>query len=256
MDSEVYSVINKSWKSTCKILFGQEIGELKDFENYLKGAAVGQEVISTFSGTALWVASEQYSKNSKFFDYTAEHDALDKISYKPFDINRIKDIDSLVETIKERFVYSGNKTLGNSKYIEHSDAVVESTGVLNSSIVEKSKYVAYGYLAREVENYFGSMSSGQSSHIIRCFYNNTLKRCFECCTTIGTSDSYFCYNLLQCTDCIFSFNLRGKRYRIGNVELEKSQYLKLKSKLLAELLDELENKKKLDYSIIDLMNNA
>ncbi|MDO8553825.1 MAG: hypothetical protein Q7S22_03390 [Candidatus Micrarchaeota archaeon] len=256
MNPTAYDILTVQWRSTCRILFGQELGELKEFEYYLKPAAIGQTVISSISGKPAWVASDHYSKKAKFFDYENELSEFVKISSKPLDINQIKDTDSLVQSLKERFVYSGNKVLGNSKYIEHSDAVVDSTGVLNSSIVEKSKYVAYGYLAREVENYFGSMSSGQSSHIVRCFYNNTLKRCFECCTTIGTSDSYFCYNLLQCTDCLFSFNLRGKRYHVANVELEKSQYLKLKTKLLVEISDELKKKKKLDYSIMDLMNNA
>lgn len=256
MNSDLYLLLNRSWKATTKILFGQELGELKEFENYLKGAAIGQSVDSSFSKKPIWVASDQYSKKAKFFDYADELSQFNKLTLEPLNINEIKDIESIIDAIQEKFMYAGNKVLGNSKYIQHSDAIMDSTGVLNSSIVEKSKYVAYGYLVRECENYFGSISSGQSAYLIRCFYNNTLRRCFECSTSIGSSDCYFSYNLLQCSDCIFTFNVRAKRYLVGNIQLGKDQYLELKLKLLKELADELKKKKRLDYSIIDLMNGA
>ncbi len=256
MAPTTYELINSSWKSTCKILFGQELGELKEFEDYMKPAAPGQFVTSSVSGKQIWVASDQYSKKSKFFDYGSELEQFNKISSKPVDINKIKDLDSLIESLSEKFVYSGNKVLGNSKFIENSDAIIDSTGVFNSSIVERGKYVAYGYLARENENSFASMSSGQSKYILRCCYNNSLTRCFEVCTTVMASDCYLCYNMLNCTDCLFTFNVRSKRYMVGNVQLDRDKYYAIKTKLMAELAEELKTTKKLDYSIIDLMNKA
>ncbi len=256
MVHEAYELMNKAWKSTTKILFGEEIGELKDFHGYLKGALIGQTVTSFFSGKPVLVVSDNYSKGSRFFDYIEEHEKFDEIASKPFDIDKIKDIDSIVETLKERFMYGGNKILGNSKYIEKSDAIIDSTSVLNSSKIVEGKYIAYSYLLQKSEYTFGSTSSGESSHIVRCFYNNTLRRCFECSTSVGSSDCYFVYNLLHCSDCMFSFNLRAKRYMIGNVQLDSSSYLKLKSKIISEISDDLKRKKKLDFSIIDIMNNA
>ena len=256
MSSQTYDMLNKAWTSTTKILFGQEIGELKEFEDYLKPAAIGQQVASSFSGKKLWAALCNYPKNAKFFDYSEEHNTFDKLASQPFNINRIKDLDSIVETLHERFVYSGNKVLGNSKYIENSDAIVDSTAIFNSSKVISSKYVAYSSFLQKNEYTFGSMSSGESSHILRCFYNNNLRRCFEVSTCVGVSDSYFSYNLLQCSDCLFSFNIRAKRYMIGNIQLESKEYTSLKTKLVSEIVDSLRRKKQLDFSIINIMNNA
>ena len=36
MSSETYDVLNNAWKKTCNLLLGEEIGELKDYEPYLK----------------------------------------------------------------------------------------------------------------------------------------------------------------------------------------------------------------------------
>ncbi len=253
MNSATYESLNKSWNSTTKILFGQEMGELAEYEPYLNGAAIGQTVVSSFSGKKLWVASEQYQKEAKFFDYGEEQDVTSKSASQPFDINKIKDMDSIVETLKERFVYSGNKALGNSRNVEHSDAIVDSTDILNSSFIVRSKNVAYSYLMRENEDTFGSTSSGQSTHIVRCFYNNKLRRCFECCTCIGSSDCYFSYNLMNCTDCLFTFNLRTKRHLIGNVQLGKDEYVQLKAKLVGEMAEQIKKEKRLGFSIIDFM---
>ena len=255
MTDAVYDSINKAWKGTTAVLFGSDIGELNEFEPYLRGAAIGQTVESCFSKKKLWVVSEQYDRNARFFDYNHEQAGLAQISARPFDMNAIKDIDSLVGTLKERFVYSGNKTLGNSRNVEHSDAVVDGNCILNSSIIVRSEYVAYSYLLRENRHTFGSTSSGQSSHIVRCFYNNSLNRCFECSTSVGCSDCQFSYNIMNCTDCMFTFNLRAKRYMVGNVQLGKEEYLELKAKLVGEIADELKKKKRLDYSIIDILNS-
>ncbi|MBU0532343.1 hypothetical protein KKB44_02510 [Candidatus Micrarchaeota archaeon] len=250
---ETYEVLNKAWKTTGKLVFGEEIGELNEYEKYLKEGLVGKSVTSCFSGEKVRVVSEQYNENAKFFDYEKEGIRFAELS-TPFDINKIKDIDSLLGEIKERLIYSGNKVLGNSKNVADSDAVVDSNNILSSSIMMRSKYVAYAILMQDSEYVFGSTSSGQSSHIIRCFNNNSLRRCFECCTCVKSADCYFSYNLMNCGDCMFSFNLRAKQHSIANVQLEKEKYLELKKKLIGEIASGLKQKKRFEFSIIDVMN--
>lgn len=252
MNPQVCEPLNKAWKSTTKIIFGEEMSELSDYVPYLQGGAIGQTVISSFSGKEVWVGSGQYEKDAKFFDYEKEQALLSSVS-EPFGINSIKDMDSIVETLKERFIYSGNKVMGNSQNVVHSDAIIDSTNVLNSSYITQSKNVAYSYLMRENECTFGSTSSGQSAYIVRCFYNNKLRRCFECRLCVGSSDCYFSYNLMSCTDCMFSFNLRTKRHLIGNVELGKEQYSQLKAKLVGEMAGQLKKEKRFGFSIVDFM---
>ena len=106
-ESAVYPVLNKAWKTTTKILFGEELGELKDYDGYLKEAAVGKEVQSSFSKSKLWITSPHYCNKAKFFDYTREQDKIK--DSKPLDVNSIKDIDSLMGAVEEKLVYSGNQ---------------------------------------------------------------------------------------------------------------------------------------------------
>ena len=156
--------------------------------------------------------------------------------------------------MKEKIIYSGNKVLGNSNDVYDSDDVVDGAFVYDSTYIRNGKFVYCCYLMNEPEFCFGSSSSGQSQYIMRCFYNNTLKRCFECCTSVGSSDLYFCYNLIGCYDCLFTFNVRNKTNMIANVQLNKEQYAELKNKLVGEIAEELKTKKRFRYSIIDILN--
>ncbi|MFA6530669.1 MAG: hypothetical protein WCT31_02975 [Candidatus Micrarchaeia archaeon] len=247
--------INGAFKTTSKLLFGQEIGELADFDAYLREGLVGKQGKSIYSNSPIMLTSEQYCKSARFFDYNKEASEYQaREMSKPLDVNNIKDINSLMEAVGERLVYSGNKVLGNSDSVFNSDNVSDGYQVHDSSLIIKGKFVYASYLMNEPEYVFGCSSSGESSYLMRCFYNNTLKRCFECSLTVGSSDCYFTYNLTGAQDCMFSFNLRNVRNRIGNVQLPKEQYASLKKKLLSEMADELKRKKCMDLCIIDILN--
>ena len=248
--------IESAFESTCKILFGMPVGTLNEFDPYLREATVGKEVKSSISGKLLKVLSSNYPDNARFFDYNAEFGKLASLSKlsKPLNISQLKDIDSLFSAVEEKIIYSGNKVLGNSNDVYDSDDVVDGSFVHHSTYIRNGKFVYCCYLMNEPEYCFGSASSGQSQYIMRCFYNNTLKRCFECCTSVGSSDLYFCYNLIGCHDCLFTFSVRNKTNMIANVQLSKEQYAELKNKLVGEIAEELRSKKKLGYSIIDLLN--
>jgi len=249
MAFEAYPELNKAWKTTCRMIFKDEVGELEEFEDYLKEAVIGKEVTSV-SGKPLWVLSEQYCNSAKFIEF-----GKDKMpSAKPLNVNSIKDIDSLLGEISENLQYSGNKILGNSKMVEHSDAIVDGTYILNSSGIQRGKCEAYVYMMHDGEYAFGSTSSGESSHIIRCFYTNSMKRCFECSASVALSDCYYCYNIMNSSDCMFSFHLRAKQNMIGNVQLSKDKYQELKEKLVAELCKDMKRKKRVGFSIIDIFN--
>ena len=66
------------------------------------------------------------------------------------------------------------------------------------------------------------------------------------------SDSYFCHNIENCDNCMFCFNIKSKRYAIGNVEYPKEEYLKIKKLVLAELVSKIEKDKKLEMDIYNI----
>lgn len=244
--------VNDAFKTTCRIVLGREIGELEEYEEYFMEALIGRYVKSNFSGEKVFCTSGEYCSGARFFDYEAEREQVAKLMAKPLNINEIKDVDSLFRAVNERVVYSGNKVLGNSKCVEGSDNILDGMHILKSSVLENCAYTAYSYGSGRSKYMFAVTSSGESESIIRCFYNLKLKRSFECSYTNISSDCYFCYNLLNSQDCMFSFNLRSKRNVIGNIQLERTRYSGLKTKLLGEIVDELRKRKRLDFSIINI----
>ena len=70
------------------------------------------------------------------------------------------------------------------------------------------------------------------------------KRCFDSYLCVSSSDLYSCFNCKNCMDAMFCFNQNSKRHAIGNLELPKEKYLVIKKKLLSEIAEELEAKKR------------
>ena len=89
-----YEIMNNAFKTACKVLFREEIGDLKDYEEWLK-----EYIINPVERERVKVSSENYAKNAKFIDYRSI-DFMKK--FEPLNINEIKDIDSIVEALKER----------------------------------------------------------------------------------------------------------------------------------------------------------
>jgi len=241
--------VNEAFKKASKFILGQEIGEMKEYEGFLKEAALGRFANSSFSKERVFVTSERYCDGARFFDYGKDQKKLAKEIAKPININRIKDIDSLFEAAGEKCFYAGGKVLGKSSNVVDSDNVIDSEHVLNSSVVMYCRYIAYSYMMRKNEYMFGCTSTGDSSWNIRCFDTNTIQRCFESALVVACRDCYFSYNLDSCYDCMFTFSEKAKHHMIGNIQLEKEEYKELKKKLLGEALEQLKRSKRLNFSI-------
>lgn len=241
-NSAVYDEVNRKWKATCTILLGGEVGELGGFAEWLydnngprrveKSIKTGEEVVS-YDG--------RYSKDSEWI-------SLDEADFsgKPpaLGINSIKDIDSILRAIPELVVYAGNINLGNSTGIENSTTVMDSHFIYCSESAWTSKYVAYTTHAIGECIFGGNCVS--SNFLIRCA-SFMCNRCFEISKCDMSAGIYYSHGLSSCQDCMFSFNLKGKTRRIGNVELSRERYAALKQKLVAEMREKLAKDKRLPH---------
>ena len=92
-----YPELNNQWKSTCKLLFGKEVGELSDYRNWLMELN-NQRFIqkSAKSGNDIVFTSSEFCNNAKFI-------GMDEVDFnkkfEPLSINEIKDIDSIVSSL-------------------------------------------------------------------------------------------------------------------------------------------------------------
>ncbi|MCC7570289.1 hypothetical protein KO465_03005 [Candidatus Micrarchaeota archaeon] len=250
--NETYDAVNKAWKSTCKLLFGGEIGNLKEYEKWLSEHVEPIRKEKDSNSKDVYLAIQDYCSSAKF---TNMADVNFWAKFTPLDINQIKDIDSIVDAVHDRTGYTGSVVLGNSKAVNRSSNVTDSFNVYDAAKVSDSKNIAYANLIRYDENVFGIFEAGESGHLIRCDMSWRLKRGFNTFMTFESQDCYYTVRTSNCSDCMFSFGINSKKYAIGNLELPKDKYLQLKAKLLAEIREKLKRDKRI-FSVLDIIANA
>ncbi|VVB58515.1 Uncharacterised protein [Candidatus Anstonella stagnisolia] len=254
-NSPVYEELNRKWKSTCRVLLGEEIGELSEYREYLCELGYSEPLIhrkSSVSGKEITYATPHYCKGAKWVGLS-EVDFQKK--FEALSINEVKDIDSIVSAVQERAYYCGDVILGNSKFIEKSSNVSDSFYVYECGKVSDTKYAAYSDWPKMCECVFGSSAPGESSFLIRC--NDTFrdKRCFELWGSLNSSDCYYVMGLNSCSNCFFCFNARGIKNAVGNLELPADKFSILKEKLLGEIREKLKKDKKLP-SVAQIMGRC
>ena len=241
--SEALTAIEKHWHSTCRVLFRQEIGPIKDFVPWL--TELNEPILhrkSSLSGKPVSFAIGEYAKGSKWLGF----DEIEFGKKQPaLSMNEIKDIDSLISALSERFYYAGNVILGNSGFVAQSSNISDSFYMCETGKLADCKYIGYSVLGRLCEDCFGGNGIGESMHCIRCFETFRDKRCFELWMSQNCSDCYYCHGLDSCTECMFSFHLKNRRHCIGNLPLEQGKYAALREKLIAEMAEKLRKEKRL-----------
>ena len=246
--------LNADFKKTCKIIFGQELGELSEFAPYLSEMMMPYTMAnSSLSGKPVMVSSPFCHADSAF----VSQEELGNLKTAPLSINDIKDIDSLFAAAAERAIYCGNKAFGKNMNVSESDNIVDCIDVHRSHDIYNSKYVAYCGIGRFAESIYGVSPFWRGNRAIRCSacYLNGASRSFECYYSNGISDSYYTFNCSGCTSCIFCFNLRSKSHMIGNLQLSRERYQALKEKLVSEVAEILEKDKRI-FSIADICGKA
>ncbi len=228
------------------LILGGEVGELEEFRGYLSsnlGLSLAKRE-SAISGKEISTSLE-VCKTARFISLDEAGDYSRITSGIRLEPDRIKDIDSIVEALKEKFYYAGNIKLGKFSDVEQSDHCIDSSTIYNGEMVyEGSKNVAFAKMVRKYEYGFGVFSSGESRFVIKGFGTWKDARCFEIFRTFVSSDCYFTGHMEGCQNCMFSFNQRNRNFLIGNLEMPKDKYMELKAKLLGEIRDELRRKKK------------
>ncbi len=249
--------MDEAWKRTCKVLFGDEVGDVAEFNCFLT-SQLDKDSASLLSTVKV------NQKDMRVFHPLLSGEIrlvkggeIEKMRSWHAHIDTIKDIDSLSNEIREVVSYSAYEVFGNSSSVQDSDLVTDSSYVLNSYMVENSKYVYSSCWVRDGSSYvFGSAPAGTNLQFaIRTNLSGWSKRVFEAYDCVSSSDVYYSHLIKNCQDVMFCFFQTAKRFTIGNLQLEKQQYLKIKENLLEQMRDELRCKKMLP-SLFELVNES
>ncbi len=245
--------VDKAWRGACRVLLGRDVGPIDKYSTYLQRFVEGfRTESSALSGKPVSVSGD-YGNGAKFISGDEIRQYSSMMEKQPLDINSIKDIDSIVNGLKERTFYSGSDVLGISSEVNESNRVVDSSFVYRAHDVFYSKYIAYTYLSKYSDYIFGCESVGKETHFaIKSFETYEDSRLMECVRVYVSSDCTYSANLENCQNCLFSFNLRSKRKCIGNLELPEAKFSELKAKLLEEIAQILESEGSLP-SIVEII---
>jgi len=243
-ESEICAELDRKWNATCRILLGQEVGALADFEEYL---SIGIERMnmaqSSISGKDVFAPSFNFPQCPRYINGDEIREFENRMLALPFDVNKIKDLDSLLSAVSERAHYCGSIQLGNSGGIRRSNRCTNVWFADACADLYESKYAAYCTDLRYVENMFGCSVGSESSFCIHSLEVFRLQRCMETLRVYSSSDCHYCASCEDCMGCMFCFSVKNRRNSIGNIEIPKDKYSSLKQKLLGEIADDMLRRK-------------
>ena len=237
--SELHTALDRSFRSTCRTLFGEELGGLQGNEGLFTYAAPMKKGKSALSGAEVSYIAP-YPSAAKFISM----DEKARLPSQKFSPNDIKDMDSLLRAARECAYYCGSKAIGSSKYVESSDNVTDSFFVYSSHNVTKSEYISHSELVVKSKHLFGAAAAGESEFCIGLSESSLAKRVFESAQVQASSDLYCCFFARNCRDCMFSFGQQSKTHLIGNNALARERYMLLKKELLSQMAAMLKSKKR------------
>jgi hypothetical protein len=131
-------------------------------------------------------------------------------------------------------------------------AYANSANCYSTSPCNETKDSAVDFWPRSSEHVFGCSIIFDSSFCVKCYNSQKLARCFECDSCNSSSGCYYCHNVENCQDCMFCFNVKNLKYAVGNVEVGREEYARIKKMALEEIGRKLAKDKKLGVSIYDI----
>ena len=248
------SEIEKSFAKTSSLLFGKELSPLSAYVKWME-AGLPFSIV------------EKRSKISGKIVFMVPHPAYLKISGNIAGMEEALEIGKLALSEKEAAVLSlANSARALSKISTTCPNTVwgENFDTTESACYGPtqhcfrivfswwSKYASSSYDVRTSSHVHGCSDLDDCNFCIRCRQSSKLQRCFEVDESANCSDCYFCHDLENCHDCLFCFNAKNLKHAIGNVEVGKDEYARIKKQVMAEIAEKVTKDKKLDLSIYNI----
>lgn len=245
--------VEDAFKSLTRVLLGKQLSGLDQYGEWLnRNHRPLFDSKSAVSGKVI------HNPPLRFYPYAAkravkleEYPALGKIHISEEDAMGIS-LANCKKSLDKVSYYAPEAIEGENVAVEECTLYFSSQYCYKVHSMNRCKLCAYSFWPRESEGLFGVDTVFASKFCLKCYCSSNLTRCFEVANSASSSDCYFCNNIENCSDCMFCFNVKNKKYAIGNVEYPRDEYMKLKSKILSQIADELEKTHNLKYDIYNI----
>lgn len=245
--------IEKAFESVTNLLFGKKISNLHQYEEWLtQDLAASIQTIKSKSETPVHVIQVDFlrlmERNLVGIDEAMElgKNAITKDKVNALNLGNASSLLSKIKTTSCEVVYG--KNIDSEKCVCYGP----TQHCYQSALCWFCKKVAYSYATRTSEYLFGCSNVVDCSFCIKCYNSAKLTRCFEVSDSNSCTDCYFSHNCENLQNCMFCFNLKAKRYCIGNIEVGKEKYLEIKKRIMDQIAAELEKTRKLRYIIYNV----
>ncbi|MFH1471109.1 MAG: hypothetical protein ABIF01_05145, partial [Candidatus Micrarchaeota archaeon] len=133
---------------------------------------------------------------------------------------------------------------------------IDSTDCYRGILYLLTKLSAFCFSPRSCDYSFGCREGRHTSFCVNSHYSTKVTRCFEIDSCSNCTGCYFCHNCENVHDSMFCFNVKNRRYAVGNVEVGREKFLEVKNVLLDWVNQKLEEKRELDLDIYNLLEQA
>ncbi|VVB57570.1 Uncharacterised protein [uncultured archaeon] len=247
--------LESAFSGATAVVLGRRLKGIDAYAQWLmRDSIVPRDAKSVLSDTTLQVSDYPVMRELPLNRIVTQEEALvlgQKLQ-APLALVETASLSSAVCILEGIAYFPPERRLGTYKNLVACQWGSQSTDCYRTVVAAYDKYCGYNAWPRSSENIYGSGLVFNSEYGFKCFDGLALKRCLEMDSCRECSDCYFCHNVENCQECMFCFNVKAKRYAIGNVEYPREQYLKIKKMVLAEIAEKLEKNKRLEYSIYNI----
>jgi len=246
--------LEEAFATTTKLLFGKPLPGLGKYAKWLsKRIPPAKAVPSALGGGTVYVPEYGFfkvvpMKNMVSYSQQAE------VSQKNIgELDGSETIASIAAKLPAFAYFVPGFMEGTNINVKDSSGCIDCLNLQNCYDPFTSKNSAYAHSIMDADSLFGAFRIKGGGFSIHCYNCVRVQRCFEMDGAKNCSDCCFCHNVESMESCMFCFNTKGKRFAIGNVELPKEQYLKIKQKLFSEMAGMLEKGGGLPFDIYDVL---
>jgi hypothetical protein len=249
--------IRGAFSSTFKVLFKKEPDKIEKYELWLsRYSGIPKEVASAISGRKIYL--HQIPEFKRVYNVTyesriVEHSEALDLSKQYVNENKLSSLNEIKDAMEEIAFFSPAYTTGVVNNLIKTSIGIDAINIYATSVAIKAENSAVnGTIGPHAKYIFGNHRTTDSQFCIHTYYSSNLTRCFEMDSSSNCSDTYFAHNCEGLSEAMFCWNVKGKRYAIGNAQLPPDQYRKIKNMLIEQMANEILKKKELRYDIFNI----
>ncbi len=227
---------------------------MKKYERFLSERIEPVKHIKTAFGTDAYYCDYFWCKAVPHERMVTEDEAFETAK-RHIEIPVSKDaaIEAILARLSPIAFYNVDYDTGENRNMSETPMKYHSTDCFRVGDATYSKKCGYCTHVQRCEGVFGSsILMIDSTFSLRChdcvkvnasMDMDSCKNCHRC---------MFCHNCEGLSDCLFCFNTKNKSYAVGNVEVGRENYLKIRKMVVDEVLQRIEKTGTVGFDICNL----